>query len=109
MQGPEPHHSQHAADLPQSQTVPSLSQYSAAEENNTSRERERPARTGFFSNYKASKSTTRFQSSADAARPGTQDSMSRDAEQRPAMAGRVSSKESTRNSKTHFVSVVNFR
>jgi len=96
MQAAEP--PQTRGDLPQSQTLPALYQYSAApggEENN--KERERPARSGFFANYKASKSSSRLQPTDNKAI--TEDSMSRDTD-RPAMSGKVSSQDTTRNGTT---------
>ena len=63
---------------------------------------ERPARSGFFSNYKASKSSSRLQN-AEAARKVSDDSMSRDTD-RPAMPGKVSSKEFVRTGTTALVS-----
>ena len=105
--------SMHAADpqqnrttnLPPSQTSASLSalqQSSAASTGEERQDRERPTRSGFFSNYKASKSSSRLQSQ-DAGRQVTEDSMSRDTD-RPAMSGKVSSQEATRSGTTHSVS-----
>lgn len=69
------------ATLPPSTTVslPSLQQVSGAPEahDRQERERERPVRSGFFSNYKASKSSSRLQN-AEAAKQLAEDSMSRD-------------------------------
>ncbi|KAG4437899.1 hypothetical protein IFR05_006618 [Cadophora sp. M221] len=85
--------------LSSSQTTPSLSaisQFSDGPEQQQQQQQkqERPARSGFFSNYKASKSSSRLQNNPD---PASQpdDRMSRDTD-RPAMSGRVSSKENTR-------------
>ena len=105
--------SMHAADpaqnrttnLPPSQTTPSLSalqQSSAGLSSEERQERERPTRSGFFSNYKASKSSSRLQSQ-DAGRLVTEDSMSRDTDH-PAMSGKVSSQEATRSGTTLSVS-----
>jgi hypothetical protein len=107
MPGAELQYPQQAGDLPQSQTVPALNQYSAAPGAEESKERERPTKTGFFSNYKASKSASRLQAS-DVVRPGTEESMSKDAE-RPALSGKVSAKEYSRNGMTHSVSPSNSR
>ena len=92
-------------NLPSSQTTPSLSalqQSSAGSSGEERQERERPTRSGFFSNYKASKSSSRLQSQ-DAGRLVTEDSMSRDTD-RPAMSEKVSSQEATRSDTTHPVS-----
>jgi hypothetical protein len=105
--------SMHAADPPQNrttnlppfQTTPSLSALqpsSAGSSGEERQERERPTRSGFFSNYKASKSSSRLQSQ-DAGRLVIEDSMSRDTD-RPAMSGKVSSQEATRSGTTHSVS-----
>ncbi|TVY89828.1 putative Rho-type GTPase-activating protein [Lachnellula willkommii] len=84
--------------LPPSQnavSLPSLQQYSDnAAVGPERQERDRPARTGFFSNYKASKSSSRIQNS-DTIRHVTEDTMSRDTE-RPTMSGRVPSQEHAR-------------
>ena len=105
--------SMHAADppqnrttnLPPSQATPSLSalqQSSAGSSSEERQERERPTRSGFFSNYKASKSSSRLQSQ-DAGRLVAEDSMSRDTD-RPAMSGKVSTKETARTGTTFIVS-----
>lgn len=84
---------QNRTDLPQSQTAPALHQYStSAGEEERQERRERPAKGGFFSNYKASKSSSRLQDSSR----GTEEGMSRDTD-RPAMSGKVSSQDSGRN------------
>ncbi|KAK0119251.1 hypothetical protein ONS95_008102 [Cadophora gregata] len=90
-----------AAALSSSHTTPSLSaisHYSAGEEQQQpyqqQQKQERPARGGFFSNYKASKSSSRLQNNQDTTSQPN-DRMSRDTD-RPAMSGRVSSKENTR-------------
>jgi hypothetical protein len=100
--------SMHVADLqtrstlPPSQTTPSLStlHYPAAAggEEGRERERERPTRSGFFSNYKASKSSSRLQSENA---KSVNEEMSRDSD-RPAMTGKGSSNESARNGKTTY-------
>jgi hypothetical protein len=108
MQGAEPQQMQQTrTDIPQSQTFPGLHQYSVGSGGEEKQERERPARGGFFSNYKASKSSSRLQPS-DSPRPGTEDSMSRDTD-RPAMSGKVSTKEAPRNGTTLLVSPWHFR
>lgn len=96
MQAPEQH--QARSELPQSQTVPALHQYVAVEE----QRQERPTRTGFFSNYKASKSSSRLQNSENKA--VVAENMPRDTD-RPAMSGNVSSQENGRNGKTLHVSM----
>jgi hypothetical protein len=100
MQAAEPY--QPRSNLPPSQSLSSLQQYTAAAGGQENQERERPAKSGFFSNYKAAKSSSRLQNS-DSAPPVTEDSMSRDAD-RPTMAGKVSSKETKRAGITHAVS-----
>jgi len=105
MQAAEPY--QPRSNLPPSQSLSSLQQYTAAAGGQENQERERPAKSGFFSNYKAAKSSSRLQNS-DSARPVTEDSMSRDAD-RPTMAGKVSSKETKRAGITHAVSSLLFR
>lgn len=79
--------SQQVSSIPASQTSPSLSTT-----NNTiipEKERERPSRSGFFSNYKASKSSSRLQN-----QERRQEEMSRDTD--PAMSTKVSTKENSR-------------
>ncbi|KAL2072624.1 hypothetical protein VTL71DRAFT_11967 [Oculimacula yallundae] len=81
--------------LSSSQTTPSLSAISQSSGGSEKQQlkKERPARSGFFANYKASKSSNRLQNSSD---PANQpDRMSGDTD-RPGMPGRVSSKETTR-------------
>ena len=96
MQASEPRETQqNRADLPQSQTVPALNQYCPAPGKEETQERERPAKGGFFSSYKASKSSNRLQ---DKSR-GTEAGMSRDSD-RSAMSGKVSSQDSNRNGTT---------
>jgi len=95
--------------LPPSQntvSLPSLQQYQGASggPERQERERERPSRSGFFANYKASKSSSRLQNS-DSVRQVTEDSMSRDTD-RPAMSGKVPSQENIRTGTTSFVSSV---
>lgn len=80
--------------LPPSQTsasLPALRQSSAASSSEERQERERPARSGFFSSYKASKSSSRLQPS-DTGRPVTEGNMPRETD-RPATSGQVSSSE----------------
>jgi hypothetical protein len=86
------------SNLPPSEPSSSFQQYPAAGQEN----QERPAKTGFFSNYKAAKSSSRLQNS-ESAQPVTEDNMSRDTE-RPGMAGKVSIKETRRAGTTHAVS-----
>jgi hypothetical protein len=108
MQPAEPQQTQQTrADLPQSQTLPALYQYSAGSGEEERQGRERPTRSGFFSNYKASKSSSRLQHS-ETVKPGTEDNMSRDTD-RPAMPGKVSSQDAARNGTTHLVSPFHFR
>jgi hypothetical protein len=83
-------------------SLPALQESSAASSGEERQERERPTRSGFFSNYKASRSSSRLQS-REAAREASEDSMSRDTD-RPAMSGKVSSQEATRSGMTHLVS-----
>jgi hypothetical protein len=59
-----------------------------------------PAKGGFFSNYKASKSSSRLQSETA---KQAEDSMSRDND-RPAMLGKVSASDGNRSGKTLVVS-----
>jgi hypothetical protein len=103
MQAAEP--LQNRANLPTSQTSPSLlplQQYSGDSGGQERQERERPARGGFFSNYKASKSSSRLQPS-DTVRQVGEDKMSRDTDH-PAMSGKVSPQETTRTGTTALVS-----
>jgi hypothetical protein len=69
-------------------------------------EQERPAtastKSGFFSNYMASKSANRLQSS-DTSRSVSEGRMSRDSD-RPSMPGKTSASEAKRNGKTSKVS-----
>lgn len=99
MQAAEPY--QPPSNFPPSQSSSSLQQFTPAVGGQENQERERPAKTGFFSNYKAAKSSSRLQNS-DSARPVTEDNMSRDTD-RPSMAGRVSSKETKRTGTTRAV------
>ncbi len=96
MQAADSH--QARTNLPPSQSLSSLQQFSSASGGQEKQERERPAITSFFSNYKAAKSSSRLQNS-DTARPVTEDNMSRDTDH-PAIAGKVSSKEATRTGTT---------
>lgn len=99
MQAAEPY--QPRSTLPPSQSSSSLQQYTVPSGGQENQDRERPAKTGFFSNYKAAKSSSRLQNS-ESARPVTEDSMSRDTD-RPGMAGKVSSQETRRAGTTHAV------
>ncbi|KAJ5032539.1 uncharacterized protein L3040_009140 [Drepanopeziza brunnea f. sp. 'multigermtubi'] len=58
-------------------------------------QKERPARSGFFANYKASKNSHRSQKNRTGSAGQQEDRMSRDAD-RPAMHARVSSKDTSR-------------
>jgi hypothetical protein len=95
MQSGEPQQTR-ITELAQSQTVPALNHHTidvVAEE-----KPERPVRSGFFSNYKASKSASRLHNTES--KPDlTDDKMSRDTV-RPAMSGKVSSQEPARSGKT---------
>jgi hypothetical protein len=86
-------------NLPPSASLSSIQSYTPA---SGKPEKERPTRTGFFSNYKASKSSSRLQHNPDVAKLGPED-MSRDTD-RPAMSGKVSSKENSRSGTTLDVS-----
>jgi len=100
MQAAEPY--QARSNPPPSQSSSSLQQYTTTAGGQENQEQERPAKTGFFSNRKAAKSSSRLQNS-DSAQPVTEDNMSRDTD-RPGMPGRVSSKETKRTGTTHAVS-----
>jgi hypothetical protein len=94
------------ATLPSSQTTPSLSttqQSSVASAGHDKQDQDRPVRSGFFSNYKASKSSSRLQNS-DTVRQVPEDSMSRDTDRPTAMSGKVSSQETAKAGTTIFVS-----
>ena len=83
--------------LPASQTPPSLSSQKQQQQQQTpidKQEKDRPSRGGFFSNYKASKSSGRLQDKAEA-RQVQEDSMSRDTDG-AGLAG-VSSKDKPRS------------
>lgn len=84
--------------LPSSQTVPSLP---TQPQTTDKQDRDRPARGGFFSNYKASKSSSRLQEKAESTRQLQEDSMSRDTE-RPGIAV-VSSKDKSRSGTNLFL------
>ena len=96
MQAAEPQN-QTRTELPQSQTVAALHIFAAAEEQRQEQRQERPTRSGFFSNYKASKSSSRLQNSEN--KTVVAEDMSRDTD-RPAMSGKVSAQEAGRNGKT---------
>jgi hypothetical protein len=115
-QSEQPHmqaaESQTRATIPTCQTNFSLNAilpYSGDSEfgGQESQENQRPSRSGFFSNYKASKSSSRLQNS-DTARQAPEDSMSRDTD-RPAMSGKVSTKETARTGTTFIVSSILLR
>jgi len=94
------------ATFPSSQPPPSLSttqQISVASAGHDKQDRDRPVRSGFFSNYKASKSSSRLQNS-DTVRQFPEDSMSRDTDRPTAMSGKVSSQETAKAGTTIFVS-----
>jgi hypothetical protein len=97
--------------LPPSQTTPSLStlqQTSGASGGQDNQERERPSRSGFFSNYKASKSSSRLQQNADTVKQAAEDKMSRDTD-RAGIGGKVSSQEKPRSGTTLFFLSLTFR
>ncbi|KAG0650903.1 Glucocorticoid receptor DNA-binding factor 1 [Hyphodiscus hymeniophilus] len=94
-------------NIPPSQTfasLPTLQQLSAASTGEERQERERPTRSGFFSNYKASKSSSRLQPE-DVAGKVSGDNISRDPDH-SAMSGKVSPQEATRSDPTsdNFIS-----
>ncbi len=90
---------QSRANIPSSQSLSSIQILPSGQENQI---QERPARGGFFSNYKASKGSGRLQNQ-DAVRPAPkEEGMSRDTD-RPAMASKVSAKESGRTGTSHVV------
>ncbi|KAH6671360.1 hypothetical protein B0J14DRAFT_93765 [Halenospora varia] len=92
MQVPDSHNSRTTLPPPQtSVSLSSLQQYTGASEAPEKEKQQRPARSGFFSNYKASKSSSRLQN-AEQVRQVTEDNMSRDTD-RP---GKVSSQETSR-------------
>ncbi|TGO27333.1 hypothetical protein BPAE_0043g00050 [Botrytis paeoniae] len=98
--------------IPTSQTLPSLSSFQSSSSPRTPDKvigiKEKPSRTGFFSNYKASKSASKLQSSSSSnisrqVNVVEDNNMSRDTD-RPAMSGKVSSQDTKRSGTTHFVS-----
>jgi hypothetical protein len=93
------------ANLPPSHTTPSLSnlqQRAPAPGADEKNERAaQPARSGFFGNYKASKSSSRLQS--DSARPANEESVPRDAE-RHVITRKVSAQEPIKAGTTLLVS-----
>jgi hypothetical protein len=101
MQAAEPQQ-QSRTEFPHSQTAPALHIFSAGGEEQRQERPERPTRTGFFSNYKASKSSSRLQNSEN--KTVVAEDMSRDTD-RPAMSGKVSAQEAARNGKTFLVSL----
>ena len=100
MQAADP---QSRANLPPSHTTPSLSnlQRAATGAHDEKNERGQPTRSGFFANYKASKSSSRLQS--DSARPTNEESISNHAE-RPIITRKVSTQEPIRPGTTLLVS-----
>ncbi|KAF7893332.1 uncharacterized protein EAF02_000870 [Botrytis sinoallii] len=98
--------------IPTSQTLPSLSSYHSSPSPRTPDKgvgiKEKPSRTGFFSNYKASKSASKLQSSSSSnisrqVNVVEDNNMSRDTD-RPAKSGKVSSQDTKRSGTTHSVS-----
>lgn len=98
--------------IPTSQTLPSLSSYQSSSSPRTPDKavgiKEKPSRTGFFSNYKAAKSASKLQSSSSSnisrqVNVVEDNNMSRDTD-RPAMSGKVSSQDTKRSGTTHSVS-----
>lgn len=98
--------------IPTSQTLPSLSSFQPSSSPRTPDKvvgiKEKPSRTGFFSNYKASKSASKLQSSSSSnisrqVNVVEDNNMSRDTD-RPAMSGKVSSQDTKRSGTTHSVS-----
>lgn len=83
---------QSRSTLPSSQTAPSLS---TQQQTSDKQDRDRPSRGGFFSNYKAAKSSSRLQQNAESARQAQEDNMSRDTD-RTGLGG-VSSKDKPRS------------
>lgn len=90
--------SQTSASITISQQYPASS--TAGEERQG---RDRPTRSGFFTNYKASKSSSRLQSQDAGRLMITEDSVSRDTD-RPPMSGKDLSKEASRSGTALFVS-----
>jgi hypothetical protein len=82
----------------QSLSLPTLQQSPITQEK---QEKDRSSRSGFFANYKASKSSSRLQNS-ETAKQSLED-MSRDTD-RGTMPGKVSSRENSRTGTTHSVS-----
>lgn len=97
MQPPDSHYNQ--TNLPPSTSLSSLQTYTPASEKN---EKGRLTRSGFFSNKKAAKSSSQLQNNSVAIKQGPED-MSRDTD-RPAMSGKVSTKENSRTGTTLDVS-----
>ncbi|TGO35617.1 hypothetical protein BHYA_0152g00220 [Botrytis hyacinthi] len=98
--------------IPTSQTLPSLSSFQSSASPRTPDKvvgiKAKPSRTGFFSNYKASKSASKVQSSSSSnisrqVNVVEDNNMSRDTD-RPAMSGKVSSQDTKRSGTTHSVS-----
>ncbi|THV55331.1 hypothetical protein BGAL_0010g00500 [Botrytis galanthina] len=98
--------------IPASQTLPSLASFQPSSSPRTPDKvvgiKEKPSRTGFFSNYKASKSASKLQSSSSSnisrqVNVVEDNNMSRDTD-RPAMSGKVSSQDTKRSGTTHSVS-----
>lgn len=93
MQPPDSQFSQ--TNLPPSASLSSLQTHTPVSEKN---EKGRLARSGFFSNRKASKSSSQLQNNSATLKQGPED-MSRDTD-RPAMSGKVSTKENSRTDST---------
>ncbi|CAD6441509.1 595c04ac-ceb9-4fe6-be0f-97b7e03b94be [Sclerotinia trifoliorum] len=89
--------------IPTSQTLPSLSSIQSSRASDKVGVKERPSRTGFFSNYKALKSASKFQSSSSSPSDISRqvnvvedNNMSRDTD-RPTMSVEVSSQDTKRS------------
>ena len=103
LQGPDPPQTP-SVNPSLSQTtgsLPALQQSSTVSSGEENQEREKPARSGFFSNYKASKSSSRLQSQ-DTPKTTPEDSMSRDTD-RPAMSGKDSTQEAAKSGMTQLL------
>lgn len=99
--------SMQASDQPQNRLTPSISNSSFHQPPTSSggegrQDRDKATRSGFFSNYKASKSSSHLQP-RDAPNKKSEDSMSRDSD-RPTMSGKVSASDAMTTGKTHSVS-----
>jgi hypothetical protein len=98
---------QSRANLTPSHTTPSLSnlQRAATGAPDEKNDRGQPSRSGFFGNYKASKSSSRLQS--DSARPANEEAISNDVD-RPVITRKVSEQEPTRPGTTLLVSSLTY-